>query len=334
MREVIASAPGKVNLLLRAGRPVDDGYHPLFTVFEAVSLREYVAARTRRKPGISVQTMVYRPSSSGGAPAGAPDLAEELAGLPAERHLAVRAARALQPLAAARSSWGASSAGLQLTVHKTIPAAGGMAGGSADAAAALVAVNELWQLGLSPEQLQAVGRTLGADVPACLVGERALGLGRGDHMTVLDSDGSRRWWAFAFSHSGLSTPAVFREFDRLGLGESELPAALEEGFLLQAGGERTPKHLRNDLAAAALSLRPELARIGQEALAAGAEAWVISGSGPTIAALADSEEAAQAVCGAWRVLSEVSSTAVAWGPDAGARIEDALPGWADVGDFG
>lgn len=340
MREVVASAPGKVNLQLRVGHPGPDGYHPLLTVFEAISLREYVVARTRRQPGIVVDTLVYRPPAHDGAPIFAPDLTRALADLPAEQHLAVRAAKALQPLAAARSAWGATSAGIHLTVHKTIPAAGGMAGGSADAAATLVAVNELWDLGLTGEQLAAVGRTLGADVPACLLGGTSVGVDRGDRLTELPPRGAEHWWSLALCERGLSTPAVFREFDRLGLGAADLPAWAGAADRLQGPAVDLAAEIVNDLAEAALSLRRGLARIGEAARAAGALAWMISGSGPTVAALAADRESAQRICAAWLAggtesardpaapdFEPLGGTAVASGPAPGARVEGAAPVW-------
>ena len=169
MREVRASAPGKVNLTLRVGAPTPDGYHPLVTVFEALNLRETVTVRTSKTPGVRVETIAYLPD-------GSVDEAttRAMADLDPATHLAVRAARVLQRLAAA-GPWASTAAGLSIRVDKRVPVAGGMAGGSADAAAALVACNELWELGLGAEQLQAIGRSLGADVPACLAGGIALG---------------------------------------------------------------------------------------------------------------------------------------------------------------
>ena len=211
MREVRASAPGKVNLTLRVGAPTPDGYHPLVTVFEALNLRETVTVRTSKTPGVRVETIAYLPD-------GSVDEAttRAMAGVDLATHLAVRAARVLQRLAAA-GPWASTAAGLSIRVDKRVPVAGGMAGGSADAAATLVACNELWELGLGDEQLQAIGRSLGADVPACLAGGIALGTGRGDHMSVLregDEEGQHHW-VMLLSHEGLSTPEVFREFDRV-----------------------------------------------------------------------------------------------------------------------
>ena len=211
MREVRASAPGKVNLTLRVGAPTPDGYHPLVTVFEALNLRETVTVRTSKTPGVRVETVAYLPDGSVDEVT-----TRAMADVDPATHLAVRAARVLQRLAAA-GPWASTAAGLSIRVDKRVPVAGGMAGGSADAAAALVACNELWELGLGSEQLQAIGRSLGADVPACLAGGIALGTGRGDHMSVLregDEEGHHHW-VMLLSREGLSTPEVFREFDRV-----------------------------------------------------------------------------------------------------------------------
>ena len=211
MREVRASAPGKVNLTLRVGAPTPDGYHPLVTVFEALNLRETVTVRTSKAPGVRVETIAYLPD-------GSVDEAttRAMADVDPQTHLAVRAARVLQRLAAA-GPWASTAAGLSIRVDKRVPVAGGMAGGSADAAAALVACNELWELGLGADQLETIGRTLGADVPACLAGGIALGTGRGDHMSVLreGEEEGQHYWVMLLSHEGLSTPSVFREFDRV-----------------------------------------------------------------------------------------------------------------------
>lgn len=336
MRESIASAPGKVNLLLRSGTPSEDGYHPLLTVFEAVSLREIVVARTRRAPGTQVRTFVYEQ-----VPGQVNDYrlnraaTDSIAKLPEESHLAVRAARALAPLVAAK--WGPSAAGLELTVHKTLPVAGGMAGGSADGAAALVAVNDLWELGLNAEQLETLGRTLGADVPACLRGGWAVGVGRGDILTSLPQadTGEKHWWAFAFSRRGLSTPEVFARFDELRLGTDfdQNPKTIMEDPAPYTGA-LVPQNLVNDLAPVALQLLPELENAGRVATENGALAWTISGSGPTVAALAGTREVAEKIVAAWRNSESLSphlaGSAVGSGPDRGAHTQKHLPSWVEA----
>lgn len=327
MREVIASAPGKINLILRSGEAGEDGYHPLATVFEAVSLRDYVVARTRRQAGVTVQTSIYLPGTDPEGAAFDHDLTRHFQELPAADHLAVRAAKALQPLAAA-TAWGTTSSGVHLHVHKTLPVGGGMAGGSADAAATLVALNHMWDLGLSQDQLLAVGRRLGADVPACLLGGVSVGVGRGDQVQLVDPPlEEAHWWALAFDEEGLSTPAVFAEFDRLGLGSRSLPTGDPLAALVAGDATRVADVLENDLQPAALSLRPSLQERGAAAAEAGAAAWVVSGAGPTLAALASNRDQAEAICAGWAQLPGVAEVAVAFGPVPGARMESEPPTW-------
>ena len=322
MREVRASAPGKVNLTLRVGAPTPDGYHPLVTVFEALNLRETVTVRTSKTPGVRVETIAYLPD-------GSVDEAttRAMADVDPATHLAVRAARVLQRLAAA-GPWASTAAGLSIRVDKRVPVAGGMAGGSADAAAALVACNELWDLGLGDEQLHAIGRSLGADVPACLAGGIALGTGRGDHMSVLregDEAGAeyQHHWVMLLAYEGLSTPSVFREFDRVdAAGAPALAEPTPEEVAALCGEAEELSHcLVNDLQAPALRLRPELAETIAAATDAGALAVTLSGSGPTVAALARDAEHARALAATLSDAPTVARAIPTHGPACGARIE-------------
>ena len=322
MREVRASAPGKVNLTLRVGAPTSDGYHPLVTVFEALNLRETVTVRTSKTPGVRVETIAYLPD-------GSVDEAttRAMADVDPATHLAVRAARVLQRLAAA-GPWASTAAGLSIRVDKRVPVAGGMAGGSADAAAALVACNELWDLGLGDEQLHAIGRSLGADVPACLAGGIALGTGRGDHMSVLregDEAGAeyQHHWVMLLAHEGLSTPSVFREFDRVdAAGAPALAEPTPEEVAALCGEPEELSHcLVNDLQAPALRLRPELADTIASAKEAGALAVTLSGSGPTVAALARDAEHARTLAATLSDAPTVARAIPTHGPACGARIE-------------
>lgn len=318
MREVTASAPGKVNLVLRAGAPTADGYHPLATVFEALDLRETVTVRTTRTPGTTVETVAHLPG--GGIDRATTEL---MRAVPARSHLAVRAARAMQRLAAA-GPWASTAAGLAIRVDKRVPVAGGMAGGSADAAATLVACNELWGLGLGPDRLERIGRALGADVPACLTGGIALGTGRGDHMAPLECPGTRHHWVIALAHEGLSTAEVFAEFDRAAQGApAPAPAAPTDEELADLTGPArlAGPRLVNDLTAAALSLRPELGGTLNAARAAGALAAIVSGSGPTVAALASSPDHADEIAERLAAAPAVARVLTATGPAPGARVD-------------
>ncbi|MBB5434458.1 4-diphosphocytidyl-2-C-methyl-D-erythritol kinase [Nocardiopsis composta] len=230
-----------------------------------------------------------------------------------EDNLAARAARLI-----AREA-GRPDAPVDIRIDKSIPVAGGMAGGSADAAAALVACDALWETGLGLPRLLELAAGLGSDVPFALLGGTAVGTGRGEVLTPLASPG-RFHWVFALSGEGLSTPAVFAEYDRL---RPDAPAprgnpALTEA--LAAGDARAlAAALGNDLQAAAVSLRPDLSRVLDAGLAAGALAGLVSGSGPTCAFLAGSAEEAAAVARALDASGGCESTATAHGDVPGAR---------------
>ena len=190
---VRVEAPGKVNLFLSVGAPGPDGYHPLTTVFQAVRLIETVTARRQSAQDHGTVTLT---------------LEEPDADVPVdESNLAVRAATLLAQATGV-------SEGVDLLLRKRVPVAGGMAGGSADAAAALVACNALWGTGLSLPELSALAARLGADVPFPLTGATAVGSGRGDLVTPIMTRGAYHW-VFALAEEGLSTPAVFRRFDEL-----------------------------------------------------------------------------------------------------------------------
>ena len=310
---VRVEAPGKVNLFLSVGAPGPDGYHPLTTVFQAVRLIETVTARRQSAQDHGTVTLT---------------LEEPDADVPAdESNLAVRAATLLAQTTGV-------SEGVDLLLRKRVPVAGGMAGGSADAAAALVACNALWGTGLSLPELSALAARLGADVPFPLTGATAVGSGRGDRVTPIMTRGAYHW-VFALADEGLSTPAVFRRFDELagivpaGAGRDagftggpvarDVPEALTAA--LRAGDARAlAGSLHNDLQAAALDLRPELARVIAVAEEAGALRAIVSGSGPTIAALVEDPGSAQRVSRALKASGLVADVLRADAPVAGARV--------------
>ena len=310
---VRVEAPGKVNLFLSVGAPGPDGYHPLTTVFQAVRLIETVTARRQSAQAHGTVTLT---------------LEEPDANMPAdESNLAVRAATLLAQTTGV-------SEGVDLLLRKRVPVAGGMAGGSADAAAALVACNALWGTGLSLPELSALAARLGADVPFPLTGATAVGSGRGDLVTPIMTRGAYHW-VFALADEGLSTPAVFRRFDELagivsaGAGRGagftggpvarDVPEALTAA--LRAGDARAlAGSLHNDLQAAALDLRPELAEVIAVAEEAGALRAIVSGSGPTIAALVEDPGSAQRVSRALKASGLVAEVLRADAPVAGARV--------------
>ena len=307
---VRVEAPGKVNPFLSVGAPGPDGYHPLTTVFQAVRLIETVTARRQSTQDHGTVTLT---------------LEEPDAEVPTDTsNLAVRAAELL-------SETTGVSEGVDLLLRKRVPVAGGMAGGSADAAATLVACNALWGTGLSLPELSALAARLGADVPFPLTGATAVGSGRGDLVTPIMTRGAYHW-VFALAEEGLSTPAVFRRFDELaGAGASasagsgggpavrDVPEALTAA--LRAGDARAlAAALHNDLQVAAVDLRPELAEVIAVAEGAGALRAVVSGSGPTIAALVEDPGSAQRVSRALTTSGLVADVLRADAPVAGARV--------------
>ena len=298
---VRVEAPGKVNLFLSVGASGTDGYHQLTTVFQAVRLIETVTARRQSARDRGTVTLT---------------LEEPDADVPADAsNLAVRAAKLLAETTGV-------SEGVDLLLRKRVPVAGGMAGGSADAAATLVACNILWGTGLSLLELSALAARLGADVPFPLTGATAVGSGRGDLVTPIMTRGSYHW-VFALAEDGLSTPAVFRRFDELtGTGAPavrDVPEALTSA--LRAGdAPALAASLHNDLQAAALDLRPELAQVIAVAEEAGALRAIVSGSGPTIAALVENPAGAQRVSRALMASGLVTDVLRADAPVAGARV--------------
>lgn len=316
---VRVEAPGKVNLFLSAGAPGADGYHPLTTVFQAVRLIETVTARRQSYAAAGTITLSLEEShglagTPGTSPAGP---------LPTDsRNLAVRAAQLL----AERTG---IDDGVDLLLRKRVPVAGGMAGGSADAAATLVACNQLWGTGLSLGELMALASELGADCAFPLLGATAVGYGRGDELSPLMTRGTYHW-VMALAREGLSTPEVFTHLDQM-RSDSEpgepsdpgepapVPAGL--GAALRAGDAAAlAACLRNDLQAAAVDLRPELGQVIGVAEQAGALRAIVSGSGPTVAALVPDATSGVRVARALEASGLVAGTVRCDAPVAGARV--------------
>ncbi|MDR2374354.1 MAG: 4-(cytidine 5'-diphospho)-2-C-methyl-D-erythritol kinase [Bifidobacteriaceae bacterium] len=278
---VVATAPAKINLALRVGPRRADGYHPLNSLFHAVDLVERVTVGPALAGGDEL--------SVSGRGAGSVPLDQT--------NLVWRAA------ALARREGGRRGDPVRLRIDKAIPVAGGLAGGSADAAAALVALNRFWGLGLAGARLIELAAELGSDVPFAVLGGNAIGQGRGETLRPLAAaapgTAGALEWVLVTSGEGMSTPAVFAHFDALGLaaGRSE-PPPIPPGLLagLAAGDPSlVGANLVNDLQPAALDLRPDLGHVIGQALAAGAVGAVVSGSGPTLACLAESAPAADAL---------------------------------------
>lgn len=334
--DVSVSAPGKVNLFLALGAARPDGYHPLNTIFAQIGLSETVTvtplqslATTAPQPASTAPvssassvpalaspaaradsasaaaqpapsaTAASAPAAQTGGPRIELALTRPDSNVPLDHtNLAYRAAQAVAQQAAQR---GLATPDVHILLDKAVPVAGGMAGGSADAAATLKACNEFWQVGLSLEELAHLGAQLGADVPFGLYGGVALGTGRGDLIEPLKATPGPYYWTFALQDEGLSTAVVFKHFDATvqappaaDMPPEQLLAALEAGDVAEVS-----RHIRNDLQATAIDLRPELGQLIDLAKKAGALAAMVSGSGPTVAALSSSRAAAERVALCW-----------------------------------
>ncbi|MDR6974876.1 4-diphosphocytidyl-2-C-methyl-D-erythritol kinase [Streptomyces sp. 3330] len=294
---VTVRVPAKVNVQLAVGAARADGFHDLANVFLAVGLYDEVTATPADGLRVTCE---------------GPDAGQ----VPLDRtNLAARAAIALA------ERYGRTP-DVHLHIAKDIPVAGGMAGGSADGAGALLACDALWGTGATRDELLEICAELGSDVPFSLVGGAALGTGRGEKLTALEVGGTFHW-VFAMAERGLSTPAVFREFDRLAQGR-DIPEPVASRPLLDALADGDPDALAatvtNDLQPAALSLFPELADTLAAGHAAGALATLVSGSGPTTAFLARDTAAAAKTAEALRTSGTCRSVRVAAGPAPGATV--------------
>jgi 4-diphosphocytidyl-2-C-methyl-D-erythritol kinase len=267
-----ARVPAKINLCLGVGPRREDGFHPLATVYQALDVYDEVhASSVDDTDDITVSVQIESSAETGDVPLDGDNLA-------------ARAARAL------RDATGVEE-GVRLAIRKVIPVAGGMAGGSADAAAALLACNAVWGTGLGREELSQLAADLGSDVPFLLHGGTAMGGGRGEIVSPILGRGSY-YWTVAVSDRGLPTPDVFTEFDRLA-GERDVPRpGVPEDLLsaLRSGNAHAlGAALSNDLTEAALSLRPDLIDVLLVGRNAGALGAIVSGSGPTCLFLAEDE---------------------------------------------
>ncbi|TQJ74595.1 4-(cytidine 5'-diphospho)-2-C-methyl-D-erythritol kinase [Streptomyces sp. SLBN-31] len=294
---VTVRVPAKVNVQLAVGAARPDGFHDLANVFLAVGLYDEVTVTPAEELRVTCE----------GADADQ---------VPLDRtNLAARAALAL-----------AERRGIEPAVHihiaKDIPVAGGMAGGSADGAGALLACDALWGAGASRAELLAICAELGSDVPFSLVGGAALGTGRGEQLTALEVGGTFHW-VFAMAGRGLSTPAVFREFDRLTAGlDVPEPVASQEllDALAKGDADALAAAVSNDLQPAALSLFPELADTLATGRAAGSLAALVSGSGPTTAFLARDARSAAKVAEALEASGTCRTVRTTSGPAPGATV--------------
>jgi 4-diphosphocytidyl-2-C-methyl-D-erythritol kinase len=294
---VTVRVPGKVNLYLAVGDRRKDGYHELTTVFHAVSLLDEVTVRNA-----DVLSLELVGEGAGKLPTDERNLAWQAAELMAE-HVG-------------------RAPDVSIMIDKSIPVAGGMAGGSADAAAVLVAINSLWELNVPRRDLRVLAAQLGSDVPFALHGGTALGTGRGEELATVLSRNSFHW-VLAFADSELLTPAVFKELDRLRKA-GEPPRLAEPGPVLAALAAGDPEQLApllgNEMQAAAVSLNPALRKALRAGVEAGALAGIVSGSGPTCAFLCASAASAVDVGTQLSGAGVCRTVRVASGPVPGARV--------------
>ena len=297
---VTVRVPAKVNLQLAVGPREADGFHNLVTVFQAISIYDDVTI-TKSAPSNGITISIIGDHTHG-VPADATNLAVKAAQLIADDYDFVIDAH--------------------IEVNKSIPVAGGMAGGSADAAAVIVGVNELYELEMSREEMHEFGSQLGSDVPFMISGGTAIGQGRGDQLTAALSRGTYHW-VLALSTVGLSTPAVYQECDRLRAGLDIAAPQTSDALmqsLLAADSKAVGQALHNDLQSAACSLRPALTLVLDVGEEYGALGSIVSGSGPTVAFLVADEEQGLDLAVALTSSGVVGSVARAYGPVHGAKV--------------
>ena len=296
---VSVTAPAKINLCLGVGPAREDGFHTLATVYQAIGLYDQVtvsaaddlSVTVRANPRLSVDEV---PTD--------------------ETNIAVRAAVLL-------AKHHGIDRGVAITIDKGIPVAGGMAGGSADGAASLLACDHLWNLGTAREELLELAAELGSDVPFALVGGTAIGSGRGEVVTPLMTRGEY-WWVVLESAVGLSTPAVYREFDLMHEVSPARPPEIPDELisaLRRHDVEALGSHLSNDLQQAALRLRPELGRGLEQGRLESAHGAILSGSGPSCLFLCEGRAHAMQVAGGLNS-QNLGPVSFAPGPVHGARV--------------
>jgi 4-diphosphocytidyl-2-C-methyl-D-erythritol kinase len=293
---VTVRVPAKINLHLGVGPLRPDGYHDLATVFHAVSLFDEVTVAATDRPGVEVHG----------------DCAAEV---PTDRsNLAWRAVELV-------AAYARRAPDVRVVLRKDIPVAGGMGGGSADAAGALVGLSTLWKLDLTRDELSRMAAELGSDVTFALHGGTALGTGRGEQIVPVLARHTQHW-VIALHRGGLPTADVYRELDRLRRGSEPAQRPVEP--VLEAVGGGDPRQLAlclgNDMQAAAVSMLPDLRRTLRAGVAAGALAGIVSGSGPTCAFLCTDADAAVDVAAQLAGAGVCRTVRVAHGPVHGARV--------------
>ncbi len=305
IHHVTVRVPGKVNLQLSVGPRRSDGFHEIATVFQAVSLFDDVKVTLTndmdRDQRFAIEIKADHPH---GIPTDQSNLAYVAADLMYKKFNLDDA--------------------LDISINKNIPVAGGMAGGSANAAGVIVALDSLFSLGLTRAEMEEIGSEIGSDVPFSIAGGTAIGTGRGEQLTPALARGSYSW-VFALSSNGLSTPAIYGECDRLREGMEISSPQVSESLmhaLRSADAKALGKALQNDLQPAACSIRPALRLILDVGMDYGALGGIVSGSGPTVAFLAEDEDHALDLVVALTSSGVVGNVVRASGPVVGATVID------------
>jgi 4-diphosphocytidyl-2-C-methyl-D-erythritol kinase len=300
VKSVTVRVPAKVNLQLSVGPKEADGYHNLVSVFQAISIFDDITIKLG-EPGSGL-TISVSGDQTHGVPADANNLAAKAVALISKEYdLTVDA---------------------HIDIKKSIPVAGGMAGGSADAAGTIIGIDYLYSLDMTREEMIEIAAKIGSDVPFMLSGGTAIGTGHGDQLTAALSRGTYHW-VLAVSTVGLSTPAVYAECDRL-RGELEIVEPQTNEALMQsllaADAPGVGSALVNDLQLAACTLRPAIRLVLDVGQEYGALGSIVSGSGPTVAFLVADQDSGLDLAVALTSSGVVGSVVQAYGPVAGAKV--------------
>ena len=262
---IVERAPAKVNLVLHVGPRRADGLHELCSLFASLELADRVEVEPLAE---GREDRIRCPGVDG------PNLA----------------AAALAAYREVRPSDGPPA--LEVRIDKRVPVAGGLGGGSADAAAVLRAADALASDPLGPERLRELGMRLGADVPSQVWPRHAVVTGAGEHVEPVELPGADL--VLVPQRVGLATADVYAEADRRGDVRARLDPEALRALAASGSLEELLPALENDLEPAARALRPELAAIADKLRARGARAALLSGSGPTLVGLFASPGAARA----------------------------------------
>lgn len=264
--EIIEKAPAKINLGLDALYKREDGYHELQMIMTSVDLADHLTFQRMEKPGIKLET--------------------NQSFLPVDRRNHVyQAAELLMKEFAIRG-------GVYIDIQKRIPVAAGLAGGSSDCAAALRGLNRLWDLDLSLTELAELGSQIGSDVPYCIYGSTAFVEGRGEVVTPMPAMPSC-WVVLVKPKMSVSTASIFGSLSFNKVEHPDIPGLMAA---VQAGDyQQMVNKLGNSLESVTIKRHPIIQQIKDRMLRFGADAALMSGSGPTVFALCDKESRAQRV---------------------------------------